>query len=218
MLQATSLDSKGSRSRGDLIDLSDAEAFLGTINNLAPSIIKMMGVSYNGTIFAYSEAQYKGFLLNQRIYRSSMEQALKMLELGLFPEEDTKPLKLNLGTLVKYALAVIVTEHDTFWEANHDNSTPAPYQIIVDFLNASATNKKLGLDHINKNNILVVTDKLTPLDFSETGPDYELWYTSLDKDYIDTIVDNIIQINNLGGIPKLTETIEKGLSDWMDSL
>ena len=220
------LGNKGAKSRGEELALTDAEDFLGTINALAPSIVGLMGVTYDGTDFIYTAAKYKSFLLNQQIYRSAMEQALKMIKLGKLAKKDIDSLTFDTSTLVKYALAVLLTEHDAFWKAEFvrldspSSSVLKPVnETIAKYLNA---NKKLGLGKLTK------YDSLTVPDNTVTGLDYALWpafLASKSLTYYEAIVGNLLRINDLGGIALLSDQIKKdfydpadssvtGLSDW----
>ncbi len=219
-------DNKGTRSRGDDIALTDAEDFIGTINDLGPSIVELMGITYDGTSFVYSPAKYKSFLLNQQIYRSSMEQALKMMSLGKLKGTDIVSLNFDTSTLVKYALSVFITEHDAFWKAKSTSGAPTPGSIIALYLNDSAGNKKLGLGTLTKDDVLTQPTGITGFDYA----DWPAYLKLNAKAYYQAIVGNILKINDFGGIAQLSTEIKKefydpdnpsatdGLSEWYDEL
>ena len=211
---------KGSRAAGDSIELTEAEDFLGTINALAPSIVKLMGISYNSSTetFSYPAGKYKSFLLNQQIYRSSMEQALKMMEYGDLGKKDIDALTFDTSTLVKYALAVFITEHHAFVE----NKFPsiAPDSVIIAYLNE---NKNLGLGKLEKSDVL--TEPSSSIDYDE-WPGF-LKTLPRDLSYLEAIITNIIMINDEGGIAQLSTELKKfrdaaidedGLAKWYDEL
>ncbi|MBI9096115.1 MAG: hypothetical protein JEY71_14705 [Sphaerochaeta sp.] len=210
----------------ETIALTDAEDFIGTINALAPTIVELMGITYDGTNFIYTNAKYKSFLLNQQIYRSSMEQALKMMELGNIAKSDMDNLNFDTSTLVKYALSVFITEHHAFWESEEASDATAtdPNVIIALYLNDSAGNKKLGLGTLTKDDVLTQPTGIT-------GFDYANWPTFLKNnslDYYKAIINNIIRINDAAGITAelSTELIkfrdaastEDGLTKWYNEL
>lgn len=216
---------KGTRSRGEPIALTDAADFIPTINSLGPKIVELMGITYNGTNFVYDDVKYENFLFNQKFYRSSMEQALNMMELGKLPEADKKALNLNLGTLVKYALSVFITDHDAFWKAKSTDGAPKPNAIIALYLNDSAgDNKKLGLGTLTKDDELTQPTGIT-------GFRYDDWPGFLKlqtKAYYEAILTHIITINDAAGITaELSTELEKfrdaastedGLTKWYNEL
>jgi len=219
------LGNKGARAAGDTIALTDAADFISTINDLAPTIVELMGITYDGTDFVYTDAKYKSFLLNQQIYLSAMEQALKMMELGKLDKDDIDTLSFDTSTLVKYALAVFITEHEVFCQdeiTNHSATTTAN-EIIVHYLNFTDGNKKIGLGTLTASDTLTQPTALGNLDYAR-------WPTFLKTnslDYYKTIIDNIIRINDAGGIAQLsTELIafrdaastEDGLTKWYNEL
>jgi len=221
------LDDKGTRSRGDDFELTDAEDFISTINDLAPSIVELMGVTYDGTNFVYTASKYKSFLLNQQIYRSAMDQALKMMELGNLGKDDVDSLAFDTSTLVKYALSVFIIDHEAFYQEKKESDTLDPNLVVAEYLNA---NKKLGLG------TLTITDVLTAPDKDVTGLDYSEWPNFLKTGtiaeprnlaYYEAFINNLIAINNVGGIAQVTTELvkfrdaapaEDGLAKWYDEL
>jgi len=208
------LGDKGTRSRGEPVDLSEAEEFLGTINALAPSIVELMGITRIGNDYTYEKSAYDSFLLNQQIYRSSMEQALKMMSLGKLKKADIDSLTFDTSTLVKYALAVFITEHHAFAKSTEADSVD-PYTIIAEYLDE---NPKLGLGTLTKD------DQLNSI---LTGIDYEAWPdfikgSSVRKGsdegltYFKNILKNIVKINDFGGIAQLSTELNKFLNDATD--
>lgn len=224
-----SLGDKSSRSRGEAFALTDAVDFIGTINALAPSIVDLMGITYDGTDFVYDAAKYKSFLLNQQIYRSAMDQALKMMELGNLTKKDVDKLTFDTSTLVKYALAVFITEHHAFWESEYlkDSSATAPNVVIATYLNETDGNKRLGLGTLSASDSLTQPDatKFTKFDYANM-PGF-LKAAPRNLNYFTAILNNIIAINNAGGIAQLTTELKKfrdaasdkdGLTKWFNEL
>jgi hypothetical protein len=206
------LDNKGSQSRE--ISLTDAGDFIETINSLAPSIVGLMGVTNDGTTFTYSDVKYKSFLLNQQIYRSSMEQALKMLSLGKLKIAVIDSLTFDTSTLIKYTLSVLITEHEAFVKSGVGGSSSTA-AVIQAYLNA---NTKLGFGTLTENDSL--TDVVSLVD-------YEKWPTFIKGSgiraggdegltYFKAILQNIVKINDLGGIAQLSTELNDFLTDTTD--
>ena len=216
-----SLGDKGTRSRGEPIALTDAEDFIGTINDLAPTIVELMGITYNTTSeeFEYTPAKYKSLLLNQQIYRSSMEQALKMMDLGNIAKGDMDNLNFDTSTLVKYALAVFITEHHAFWKSEKESNSAAiaPNEIIALYLNDSDGNKRLGLGTLTKDDVLTQPTGITGFDydhwpaFVKASPERK--GTDQGLTYHKAILEYIVKINDLGGIAQLSTELNKFLND-----
>ena len=216
-----SLEDRGTRSRGEPIALTDAEDFIGTINDLAPTIVELMGITYNTTSeeFEYTPAKYKSLLLNQQIYRSSMEQALKMMDLGNIAKGDMDNLNFDTSTLVKYALAVFITEHHAFWKSEKESNSAAiaPNEIIALYLNDSDGNKRLGLGTLTKDDVLTQPTGITGFDydhwpaFVKASPERK--GTDQGLTYHKAILEYIVKINDLGGIAQLSTELNKSLND-----
>ena len=212
--------SRGTRGEGFTLD-DDAEEYLATINSLVPTIVELMGITYDGTVFAYTPENYKSFLLNQKAYRAFMEQGLQMM--AYLPAGFLVPSTLDLSTLVKYGLAVLITEHDAFVKNEEENAN----DIIVAYLNA---NQDLGLGTLS------VGDTLN--EPTITGFSYDDWpdfihdgAPSADPPvirnlaYYKRILNNLIAINKIDEITKVTEALEDfrddtvdGLEKWYDDL
>ena len=231
-------DDKGSRSRGDF-KLSDAEAYIGSINGLSPSIISLMGVTYTTDpvdkyVYAYDENVYKIFLRNQRMYRASIEQSLMMLNYVTLTKDEKELLETSLdtATLVQYALAVLVTEHHDF--LNSEETDIKIHEIVELYLNDSPGNRKLGIPKNPKDkndpNKLTSAETLTQPEFDSVN--YDNWPAFMKTrgtdngfSYYKAILENIIEINRLGGIAQLTEQLEDfrdnttdGFDSWFDGL
>jgi len=219
------LGDKGTRSRGESVELTEAGDFIGIINDLAPEIVSLMGITYNkGTSeFKYSESTYKSFLLNQQVYRSSIEQVLKMKKLGKLEKSEITKLDFDLSTLIKYSLAVVLTEHHDFWvdEADEDKSPHTRTKASAIILNYLNTNQKLGLGTLETTDTLDQPDAIDNFDYAR----WPAFLESKGKDYYKAILENIIEINRLGGIAQLTEQLEDfrdnttdGFDSWFDGL
>ena len=72
-------DNKGARTSRDSGDEIGSEA-ADILNSIMPDIVKLMGITRTDDVYSYTESAYQSFLLNQRIYRSSIEHAIKMAE------------------------------------------------------------------------------------------------------------------------------------------
>lgn len=119
---------KSSRNGGDetypLDDLNDSIG-VAALNTLMPKIVAMFGIQKSGDDFTYTADQYKKFLLNQRAYLASMNHAIAFYEAGNISnlEDD----RMDVGTLVKYLIAFMVTTFDDYYEfALADSIEPDP--------------------------------------------------------------------------------------------
>lgn len=212
-------DDRGSRSRGEPIKLDDAEDFLGIINSLAKSLTNLMGMTFTNSTkeFKYADKAYQSFLINQQAYRSSMEEALALVEMGGINKKAVASADFDASTIIKYTLSVIITEHHDFWFVTSDR-TQAPNKAIEKFFNESE-NWKLGRGELTVSDELILPDEAI-------GLDYENWGAHLygkGKPYIEAIFRNIITINDIGGIGPLSDTLDEFLSgddfnDWFESL
>ena len=208
-----------SMNRSKAIALTEAGEFLGTINNLAPDIIALMGVTRSGDDYSYDAIVYNGFIFNQKIYRSAIEQAMKMIKLGKVNTKNLTKAKFDTSTLIKYVLAIFITEYDGYIK-NTIAISDKPYEIIEDVLN---DNPKLGLG------TLTTTDTLA--EPSVTGFSFDGLSTYLHGkglNYFKDVVATLMQINKINGIAQLTTALEEfievpvggksDLEEWFDSL
>jgi len=194
------------------IALTDAGKFLGAINNLAPDIIDLMGVTISGSTYTYDAKVYKSFVLNQKTYRSSIEQAMKMIKLGKVNTSNLTKAKFDTSTLIKYVLAIFFTEYDayiknTIEDGSITDITAKPYDIIEAVLN---DNPKLGLG------TLTTTDSLNEPDPLPTGFSFDGLSTYLHGKgllYFENVVDTLLEINKINGIVQLTTALEDFVED-----
>lgn len=208
---------KGSKASRGAIELTDAGDFIGTLNNIIPDLVELLGVKDG----AYSKADYQKFILNQRAYRSSIEHALSFAKKGNLTSAQlqNRGVSFDTSTLIKYIFAVLMTEHHDYWKSVAGSDTPRPETIIRAYLNA---NPKLAAG------TLTVSDEITPPTI--TGFDYDRFPAHLTdttvakkgKEYIRAIINNLIAINNIGGIAQLTEALNdflaKDFDDWYADL
>lgn len=186
------------------IALTDAGKFLGAINNLAPDIIDLMGVTISGSTYTYDAKVYKSFVLNQKTYRSSIEQAMKMIKLGKVNTSNLTKAKFDTSTLIKYVLAIFITEYDGYIRGESE-ITDKPYDIIEAVLN---DNPKLGLG------TLTTTDSLN--EPTITGFSFDGLSTYLHGKrllYFENVVDTLLEINKINGIVQLTTALEDFVED-----
>ena len=200
------------------LSLADAGAYISTINGLSPMILSLLGGSFDGTTYVFTEAQYQSFLLNQQIYRAGLEQALTLMgKTSVVPTDIT----FDTSTIVKYVLSVAVTEFDNFYLANKGSSTATPASIIATYL---TDNPKLVTG------TLATTDSLS--DFDTTGLDFivedemPIYLDSLGYDFFEAMVNNILTINSINGIAPMDDVLndlldptnDDNLQDWYDGL
>jgi len=196
---------KGSKASRGAIELTDAGDFIGTLNNIIPDLVELLGVKDG----AYSKADYQKFILNQRAYRSSIEHALSFAKKGNLTSAQlqNRGVSFDTSTLIKYIFAVLMTEHHDYWKIQ-GISTPRPESIILQYLTA---NPKLAAG------TLTVSDSITAPEI--TGFDYDGFPAHLHgkgSDYLKAIINNLIAINNVGGIAQLTEALEDFLDEDFD--
>nr|WP_321294741.1 hypothetical protein [uncultured Sphaerochaeta sp.] len=143
-----------------------------------------------------------------------------ILELMGIAKTDLVNANLDTSTLIKYALAVFVTEHDAYvkYKNNADGTSHKANDIIEDFLN---DNPDLG------NGALTETSTLVEPDFASGF--YDAWETFLKtrtEQYYRNIVSTLLEINKSGGIAQLTTELEDflldtnadSLDDWYNGL
>jgi len=225
LLDNLNKSSRSSSSRTDgTIDLGDASEFLSTINGIVPDILKLMGVTKRGNDFVYDIAKYKSFILNQKAYRSAMEHGMTFKRKGGIDKADLVNANLDTSTLIKYALAVFVTEHDAYVKYKNPSGL-AGNDFIEDFLNV---NPDLGNGALTEDSTLNEPD---PDPDSSIGF-YDAWETFLKtrtEQYYRNIVSTLLEINKSGGIAQLTPELEEfrdntnindegGLAGWYAGL
>lgn len=192
---------------GATIDLGDAGEVLGTINGIVPDILKLMGITKSGNTFDYTDAKYRSFILNQKTYRSAMEHGMIFKWKGRINKADLLNANLDTSTLIKYALAVFVTEHDAYvkYKNDADITSYKANDIIEDFLN---DNPDLGNGVLTETSTLVEPDLVSGF--------YDAWETFLKtrtEQYYRNIVSTLLEINKSGGIAQLTTELEDFLDD-----
>ena len=209
-----------SRADDNTIDLGDASEFLATINGIVPDILELMGVTKSDNDFVYDIAKYKSFILNQKAYRSAMEHGMIFKRKGGIAKTDLVNANLDTSTLIKYALAVFVTEHDAYVKYKNPSEL-AGNDFIEDFLN---DNLDLG------NGALTETSTLNePNLVSDFYDEWETFLTTRTEQYYRNIVSTLLEINKSGGIAQLTTELqdfrdntnindEGGLAGWYAGL
>lgn len=208
LLDNLNKSSRSSSSRTDgTIDLGDAGEVLGTINGIIPDILKLMGVTKNGSAFDYTDAKYKSFVLNQKAYRSAMEHGMTFKRKGGIAKADLLNANLDTSTLIKYALAVFVTEHDAYvsYKNTTDSTSYKANEIIEDFL---TDNPDLGNGALTEDSTLVEPDFVAGF-----YDDWETFLKTRSEQYYRNIVSTLLEINKSGGIAQLTAELEDFLLD-----
>jgi hypothetical protein len=157
-------EDKSSRNGGDeTVPLDDLDDSIGvaTLNNLMPQIVSMFGIQKSGDSFTYTADQYKKFLLNQRAYLASLNHAIAFYEAGNISnfEDD----RMNVGTLIKYLIAFMVTTFDDYYEhALSESTEPDPAlskeATFLAFINANKAMAAGTLDETNPGNMTIPSD------------------------------------------------------------
>ncbi len=156
---------KSSRNGGDetypLDDLNDSIG-VAALNTLMPKIVAMFGIQKSGETFTYTPDQYKKFLLNQRAYLASMNHAIAFYEAGdLSNLEDDR---MDVGTLVKYLIAFMVTTFDDSYEFALTESIESDLGLskkeatFLAFVNANKAMATGTLDETNPGNMTIPSD------------------------------------------------------------
>ncbi|MGE4584397.1 MAG: hypothetical protein AB7C91_07105 [Sphaerochaeta sp.] len=194
------------------VDLNDASDIVAAIRGILPDIIKLMGISKNGDDYTYTNASYQNFLRNQKAYRSTIEHALTLASKKGLSIGSSDKAKLDTSSLVKYFLAVLVTEHQAYWDANDMSGSQKPNEIIEAFLDA---NPSLG----------IVVEEGTPALSSLTLPDtitFPYNETSMDAykatrslAYFQKIITNLQAINTAIPTDLKFTNVDTALSDLL---
>ena len=190
----------------EAIALTDAGDFIGTLNNIIPDLVDLLGMK-DGT---YAKADYQKFILNQRAYRASIEHALSFAKKGNLTSAQlqNRGVSFDTSTLIKYIYAVLMTEHHDYWEVEYDTD-PRPESIIQQYLDA---NPKLAAG------TLTISDTITAPTITEFNYDgFPAHLHGKGSDYFKAIINNLIAINNVGGIAQLTEALEEFLAKDFDN-
>lgn len=128
LLGAVQNDRSSSRTTDDGVweDVEDSIG-LATVNNLAPKIIAMFGVTGSGSNHDYTDAAYRRFIRNQYAYLASLNQAIGFYEKGNLSGLDVQ--QVNIGTIVKYVIAFLVTTIDDYHQnyETYNSGDSAPY-------------------------------------------------------------------------------------------
>ena len=185
---------------------------LATVNNLAPKIIAMFGVTGSGTNHEYSEVAYHRFIRNQYAYLASLNQAIGFYEKGNLSGLDVQ--QVNIGTIVKYVIAFLVTTIDDYHQ-NYGtyNSDEAPYPSMAlayqAFLNANPNLSAGTLSVSSSDPDQTVFDELFG------GMDTYL-DTSAMKDKLQLLVDRITVLVEISGFEN--EELDDILEDLPDTI
>lgn len=230
LLDSLNKSSRSSISRaGTTIDLGDAAEYLATINGIVPDILDLMGVTKSGQTFSYTDPNYESFLFNQSVYRASMEHGMTFKKKGVIDIADLVNGKVDASTLIKYGLAVFFTEHDAY--VNAKNTSDTGNSLILAFLNA---NTDFANGTLTETSQLVIP--------ASVGTYYDDWQKFLyyghitaispkkrDVPYYKSILNTLIEVNDIGGISELTTELEEfrdnadttdegGLAGWYAGL
>ena len=204
-------DNKGARTSRDSGDEIGSEA-ADILNSIMPDIVKLMGITRTDDVYSYTESAYQSFLLNQRIYRSSIEHAIKMAEQADITL-TTQNAEFDTSTLIKYALAVLVTEHHAYWEENKDDNSQRPEEIIVIILD---TYPALGKGTLTAD---FKFDEISEITFPYD--EMPAFLNNLGTNYFKNLLNNLLAINAINGIVQLNEALDiedSEIDDWLGNL
>ncbi len=204
-------DNKGARTSRDSGDEIGSEA-ASILNSYMPDIVKLMGITRTDDVYSYTKDAYQSFLLNQRTYRASIEHAIKMAQTAGVAL-TTQNASFDTSTLVKYALAVLVTEHHAYWEEYKVLGSQRPEEIIVIILNEYPD---LGKGTLTAD---FEFDEIPAITFSyEEVPTF---LNGLGVGYYKNLLNNLLAINAINGIAQLNEALDiedSEIDDWLGNL
>ncbi|ADY12695.1 hypothetical protein [Sphaerochaeta globosa] len=150
---------KSSRNGGDdTVPLDDLKDSIGVkvVNTLMPQIVGMFGIQKSEDTFTYTAEQYKKFLLNQRAYLASMNHAIAFYEAGNISnfEDD----RMDVGTLIKYLIAFMVTTFDDFYDAESTTPSLTKPETFLAFVNANKAMASGTLDETTPGTMTIPGD------------------------------------------------------------
>lgn len=92
------------------------EDIIPTLFGLSKEVTKMMGAYIDGGEVKIGNQKYRTFLAMMKSYRSSLEHAfsLPVAKRHLKTARVANAMSLDLSSIIKYLLAVAVTEHDAY--------------------------------------------------------------------------------------------------------
>ncbi len=144
------------------VPLEDDKGIIHGMRGLFPDIISLMGITRSGNTYSYGSAAYKQFVINQRSYRASWEQAA-----WIAGDSSMKgKTRFSEDTLIKYILSVLITENHNFLK--FITSASSGNVIITDFLNDNPT---FGDTPNDSNKITSFEDEAVGDIYSETNLD-----------------------------------------------
>ncbi|MGH0052953.1 MAG: hypothetical protein ACQ5SW_06155 [Sphaerochaetaceae bacterium] len=205
------------------IDLDDDVAqYIALLNGdtldvgLIPDILSMMGVTRSGDAFSYTKPAYKNFLLRQNAYRASIEFALQFArDQGLSLAAVSAAQSFDSSTLIKYVLAVAVTEHHAYWEYKGSPASLRPETIFTTLLDLNPT---LGRGNWQVSDGLNIPDGVDFYDSIETFLHDGTVEKPRTVEYYETIIYNLQALNSIKRITQLDELLDKLLADGDNSL
>lgn len=151
-------------------------------------MIKLMGVTRSGNNYSYSSKAYQSFIINQRAYRASMEQAVHLDGNNNTLKDKAK---FSENTLIKYIISVLITE-------NHEYLKSEDLQgdvIIAKLLN---DNPSLG-------------DKPSPSNKMTEFEDEA--FSNYDENKLETFFKNTWEKATFEGILKTLRAINEGIAE-----
>jgi hypothetical protein len=152
-------EDKSSRNGGDetysLDDLNDSIG-IAAVNTLMPQIVSMFGIQKSGDTYTYTADQYKKFMLNQRAYLASLNHAIAFYEAGNITnfEDD----RMDVGTLIKYLIAFMVTTFDDFYDAQSTTPSLTKPATFLAFVNANKAMAAGTLDETTPGTMTIPSD------------------------------------------------------------
>ncbi len=211
-------DGDGKSARA-IVEIDDDDGVLEGIRSIFPSLIKLMGIKRSGNTYSYSYTEYQSFILNQRAYRASIEQAV-----GLDGNKNSlrNKAKFTENTLIKYLISVLMTQNHSFLESKEKQDQGN--LMFINFLNA---NPKFGDKPTSSDQVTEFDDAAIAAVYGEDGFEQAIkdWGEETFRDVLENlkaINDNIsdkYRIDDITDmIQKLLDKLDEGDGDWFDSV
>jgi len=192
-------------------DEDDMGEILVAFNDLIPDLLPVMGITVSGENFTYTQSKYKSFLMNQKVYRGSIEHALRFAEKSGLELSEVPNANFDTSTLIKYILSVVITEHHAYWldvkPEDPPDDFPRPEALIASLFD---TNPKLGLGTMTED------DEVNPPELEFSYDEFEAFIA--DRPY-EVLIQNLKDLNLINGISQLEEVLdelETEIGTWAD--
>lgn len=199
---------------GDSDDELNLEAFLGTINALGPELVGIVGLQkQKDGSYDWLDGGYRSFITNQQTYRGSLEFAVSLANKGELNLTGYSEI-FDSSTAIKYLLATIFIELDE-WSKKYDATVDGENALRYLLRTVVSENTWIATGTMKADTEFAFEEE----DYSEinleTIAEFLVFRTDLGKGeaYVAGILQNVSDINRLGGIGMLSDLIDEFLDD-----